>query len=30
MDFAKPNDFFKNKTFMEKYVEYLKYKADRV
>lgn len=30
MDFAKPNDFFKNKTFQEKYLEYLKYKADRV
>ena len=29
-DFAKPNDFFKNKTFHEKYLEYLKWKVDRV
>lgn len=29
-DFDKPDKFFKNKTFQEKYLEYLKWKADRV
>jgi len=29
-DFAKPDKFFKNKTFQEKYLEYLKYKCDYV
>ena len=29
-DFEKSDKFFKNKTFQEKYLEYLKWKADRV
>ena len=29
-DFDKPDKFFKNKTFQEKYLEYLKWKAERV
>ena len=29
-DFEKPDKFFKNKTFQEKYLEYLKWKAERV
>lgn len=29
-DFDKPDKFFKNKTFQEKYLEYLKWKVDRV
>ena len=30
MDFDKPDKFFKNKAFQEKFLEYLKWKADRV
>ncbi len=29
-DFDKPDKFFKNKTFQEKYLEYIKYKIDYV
>ena len=29
-DFAKPDKFFKNKTFQEKFLEYLKWKTSRV